>query len=235
MAVPPQITPSWQTIANQRLYPGQTARVNLRAHQSNQEATITLRGSPPTWVTLDFTGAQRYLNIAAPSSLTGGESYTITLRATALVNGVPETRDTSFTITILTPVQPAFTTADQNTTAGVAWSFDVSSFRTAGEPAVSYAFAQGFTPPEWVTLNGSTLSGTPPIADYTSPTNLEQFRMAGSNVGGSTDFNFNLNIARAVAPGISSVPAQYATQDVPFSVDLSTHPKHTQHLSLIHI
>lgn len=223
MAVPPQINPSWQTIDNVSLYPGQSTRINLRAHQSNQSATITLQGSPPNWVTLDFTGVQRYLNIAAPSSLTGGESYTITLRAVAIVSGSPVTRETSFTITILTPIAPTFDPSNQDTIAGVAWSLDVNTFKTAGEPTVGYAFAPSFTPPSWATLDGSTLSGTPPIADYTSPTNVEQFRIRGSNVAGHADFSFDLDIARAVAPGISSIAPQYATQDVLFTLDVSSH------------
>ena len=43
------------------------------------------------------------------------------------------------------------------------------------------------------------------------------------NIGGSSDFQFDLVIHRAVAPGISSVANQYATQGVEFSLDLASH------------
>ena len=222
MAVPQSaINPSWRSIPNVSLYPGETIRFSLRRYQARQDATITISpiGNPPSWVTIHEDGTIKEVVIVAPTSLSGGQSYRITLDASAFVTppGTTVHRSTSFTINISTPIQPAFTATDQAAQAGVAWSVDLNSFRTAGEPAISYRFAQGFTPPSWVTLNGSTLTGTPPLADYNSPTNRENFRITGSNVGGDANFNFNLDIARSVGPGIASIPDQYATQGVRYS------------------
>ena len=225
MAIPPgSLNPVWQTIPRQDLYPGQTVRINLRNYQARQDATITiLPTGQPSWVTIHEDGQTKEVVIAAPTSLTGGQSYTIDLNASAFVNppGTTVNRQTAFTINILTPVQPAFTTSDQTAQAGVPWSLDLNTFRTAGVPGISYAFAQGFTPPSWATISGSTISGTPPLADYTSPTNRESFRITGSNVAGDTNFNFNLNIARSLPAGISSITPKYATQGVNFSLDLA--------------
>ena len=226
MAVPPgSLNPVWQTIPRQDLYPGQTVRINLRNYQSRQDATITiLPTGQPSWVTIHEDGTTKEVVIAAPTSLSGGQSYTIDLNASAFVNppGTTVNRQTAFTINILTPIAPAFTTSDQTAQAGVPWSLDLNTFRTAGVPGISYAFADGFTPPAWATISGSTIRGTPPIADYSSPTNRESFRITGSNVAGDTNFNFNLNIARSLPAGISSITPKYATQGVAFTLDVAS-------------
>ena len=227
MAVPQtSINPTWRTIPRQDLYPGQTVRLSIRNYQARQDATVSiLPTGAPSWVTIHEDGATKEIVIAVPSTETGGESYTIDLSASAFVTGQNRvvTNVTAFTINILAPVVPAVTIADQSLTAGVPFSLNLASGLTAGAPTPSYSFAPSFTPPSWLTLNGSTISGTPPIADYTAPTNLEAINLRATNVGGHTDFTVNLNIARAVAPGISSIANQYATQGVAFSLDLSSH------------
>lgn len=224
MAVPPtSLPPTWRSIPTQSAYPGQTLRINLRNYQTRQDATITLRGTPPSWVTLNISGLTKELVIAAPSSLTGGQSYTIQLRASAFASSTQttENRDISFTLNISTPVRPAFTPTAQSLTAGVPFSVDVNTFRTAGEPTPSYALRG--SPPSWLELNGSTLSGTPPVGDYTSPTNRVNVTVRATNVAGFRDFTVTLNIARAVGPGIVSIPNQYAVQGDVFTLDLSTY------------
>ena len=168
MAAPQgQINPTWRTIPRQDLYPGQTVRLNIRNYQARQDATVTiLPTGQPSWVTIHEDGTTKEIVIAVPSSLTGGESYTIDLSASAFVTppGTTVVRTTAFTINILTPVIPAVTIADQSLTAGVPFSLNLASGLTAGAPTPSYSFAPSFTPPSWLTLNGSTISGTPHLS-----------------------------------------------------------------------
>lgn len=227
MAVPPPLgNPNWQSIPAQSVYPGQTVRVNLRNYNSRNDASITTYGPSqqmqnPAWAQVVYTGNRLELVIAPPTSVAGGSSWTVVLRASALVGSQNVHRDITVTVNVQTPVRPALTPVTQNLTAGVAWTVDVNTFRTAGAPTPVYSLRGNY--PDWVSLTGSTLSGTPPITQYTSLTNADEVDMRASNVGGDTDFTVSLQIARAVGPGITSIPAQYAVQGEAFSLDMASH------------
>ena len=225
MAVPATgINPTWRTIPEQNAYPGQTLTINLRNYQARQDATISLEGAPPSWATLNVDGLRKQLILAVPSSLSGGESFTIELRATAFVTDHTEIRDTNFTLRVLAPVVPAITPTVQSLQAGVAFSLDVNSFRTAGAPTPGYEFQQGYIQPAWLSLNGSTISGTPPVTEYRDDSvTTVNLLMRAVNIAGHADFTVVLQIARSTVPSISTIPPQYATQGVAFSLDVASY------------
>ena len=224
MAVPPPLgNPTWQTIPTQTPYPGQTLRINLRNFNSRQDATITLLSTSPSWVTLNIQGLTKELVIATPTSATNADRYTIQLRATAVGSqGTTVTRDTQFQLAVRNAVTPVITPERQDIQAGVPFSLDVSAFLTAGAPPPTYSL-RGTQNPSWLSLNGSTLSGTPPVALYTAATTDVPVEMTARNVGASVNFTVNLRIARAVGPGVTTVPAQYAVNGVAFTADLSSY------------
>ena len=223
MAVPPPLgNPTWQTIPTQQPFPGQTLRINLRNFNSRNDATVSLLSSTPSWVTLDIQGNRRDLVIATPTSATNADRYTIRLRATAIVSGSPVTRDTSFVLQVRNAIAPTLTPVDQTLQSGVAFSLNVATFLDSGTglPAPTYSL-RGTQNPDWLTLNGSTISGTPPVATYTDPSTDVPIEMRATNVGGSADFTVNLRIARSVGPGVSTIPAQYVVVGEMFTIDLS--------------
>ena len=200
---------------------------NLRNYNSRNDATITVFGPSqqmqnPSWAQVQFTGSRLELVISPPTSVRGRTDWTVRLRASALVRGTPVTRDTTVNISILQPQAPALTPTRQDIQAGVAFSVDVADFVNAGTslPPPTYTL-RGTQNPAWLSLSGSTISGTPPVATYTAATTDVPIEMTARNIAGAVDFTVNLRIARAVGPGVQSIPAQYAVNGQRFSVDLA--------------
>ena len=195
----------------------------MRRHNSRgtSGATFTLRSTAPSWVTLSgYT-----LTIATPTSATNADRYTIQLRASAADSqGTIVNRDTTFQLAVRNAITPSVTPSRQDIQAGVAFSVDVNGFLDSGTglPAPTYSL-RGTQNPAWLALDGSTLSGVPPVATYTDPTTDVAVEMTARNVAGAVNFTVNLRIARAVGPGVTTIPSQYAVNGVAFTADLSSY------------
>ena len=226
MAVPNQPTPTWRSIPNQSLYPGERIVLNLRNYQTRQDATITLRTNPSTsWITYSESGLHRNLIIAPPADATAG-AITVLLTASAFVtsSATTETRTTSFTVTVQPAVAPTFTAVAQAVQAGVPRQIDLSRMLDIGTglPAPTYAFRSGYTPPSGIAIEGHLLAVVLAVADYPADDTLT-VQLQGTNSAGTGDFDLTLNVAHSELPSLgTAIPAQYAVQGEAFSLDIAS-------------
>ena len=156
--------------------------------------TISVRTSPtvtqlPDWLTLEDATLS-----GTPTEAAGAVLIQLTATNTGGVS------HTSFSLTVQTETEaPTGTVPAQTAYTGLAFSLDLSEFITSRPPST---FSATTTLPDWLTLEGTTLSGTPTEAAAEITLNLQ----ASSSLQhptvlvGTLDFTVALTVLQSVAP-----------------------------------
>ena len=161
--------------------------------------TITTTGSPVP--TLSVSGNPSWLTLTG-STLSGtptaaGTAGPITITAS---NGVTPNATQTFSLTIsAASAAPKITsTAPTTATVGTAYTYAIT---TTGTPTPTLAVSGN---PTWLTLTGSTLSGTPPAAGTAGPITITASN--GVTPNATQTFSIVMTPAGAGSPVITSQP-----------------------------
>ena len=167
----------------------QTVSGTFADDDGNDTATITIAASLGTLgaVTQDDAAGTWEADYTAPASTTAEQTDTLTVTAT---DDADATATASQNVTIrVTDLMPSLPTIfSQTATVGTAFSltFDAA---TGGDPPLTYSLSGN---PDWLTLSGLTLSGTP------DATGSHQVRVTVEDNDGDTAFRaFILSVSAA--------------------------------------
>ena len=147
---------------------------------------------------------------------TSGDIFILRARTSA---DIGEVTNTARVLEYQDAVAPSWCTIpNQTATQNQAFSIDVSTY-ISGTPTPTVAVTSGRNLPSWLSLCGTTLSGTP-----TSSASAQTIYLTASNSAGSANTTFSITVASsASAPRWCAIPAQTATQNQAFSLDVSTY------------
>jgi len=112
----------------------------------------------------------------------------------------------------------------QEVNAGQEWSLELSPTYLSGEPTPTVSFQTGFFEPTWLHINGTTLSGTPNLSDY-SPGDTAQINLRASNTAGNANIRFNINY-------VVQLEGQSGFSGEPWSFDVASHIPHGDTVAL---
>ena len=171
--------------------------------------TLTSGQTNPSGLTVSGT------TISWTPSATG--DYTVYLTAS---NGIGSAVNTSFTLRVVAgAVAPAGSVANQTAMQNIAYSLNLGTHITGTAPVT---FTTRAALPSWLTLTGSTLSGTP-----TAAAAAVTIQLRASNSAGTHDFSFTLAVSATSAVTWQAIPNQSAytsptsSNRVTFSLDLA--------------
>lgn len=222
MAQPPMSAPAWNTIPPISVFRGESVDVDLTRYATGYPVpfiSFDSTSAHPSWLTVQ--NSTRLVG-DAPTTETEGTTYNLVFRA----------RNTSGTatsqmvvLTIAVSVAPVLNSSIpvQSHIIGTPLDLDMTQFlTTVGMPSAVFSFTPPYQPPSWLSFNGSSLVGTPPLTGDGRGQDL-QLPVSATNVAGTSSVTFALGLAYPTNPAWLSVPAQYAIQNVPYSVDVSSY------------
>lgn len=90
---------------------------------------------------------------------------------------------------------------------GSYWTFSLAEF-VKGDPAPQINFTEGYTPPNWLTLQNGVLSGTPTRAD------VENIQVTATNSKSSADLTFMLNVRFPEVPSWDLYPGDQTVRSI---------------------
>ena len=203
------------SVADMTVYTTQSVSIALADFISGHPAvSFTVRNtSLPSWLTLSGT-------TLSGTPTTAAAAHTVQLTAS---NGIGTDLDFEFDITVLNGLAPSWSTTGLADSVQVATSllWNVSTLES-GTPAPDLSFAAGYTKPSWLTLTGTTLSGTPPQSSYPSETSLP-IRLLAKNVVGEAEVTLTLWVTQtAPAAPAGSVSTQTTSEGTKLDVNLAS-------------
>ena len=163
--------------------------------------------SPPSWLSLSGS----ILSGTLPQ-VTTDQTIEIRVRGSNDLGNA----DGTIQLTIRNVVQPpAFSApSTQSGNERSSWSFDLSTVFTR---AASYSFRQGYSKPSWLSLSGSTLSGTLPNVGSDTTINI---LVSGTNTAGTTNGSITLRIVNIPPPVFTAPSIQSRNEGTSWSFDL---------------
>ena len=210
-------TPIWGAIPQQNAATESVWREDFGSFlTATPSATVSFASGymKPDWLTLTGTVLS-----GTPPIATYPTAQTITIQLTA-TNSLGSA-DVNISLAITAQQSPMWGANRTNAVQrGTALSWDVSSI-LVGTPTPTVAFTSGFSVPSWLSLNGATLTGTPPIADFPSQMMVPILLTATNSVGSAAvSLDLTVTIQPTSLPS-GSVPARSITHLQEVNVDLS--------------
>ena len=163
----------------------------------------------PAWLTLTSAGV---LSGISPN-VQDNTDYTVEVRVTS------DFGFADFDVIIRVLDGSPYQTQDipiQAVTEGNVYDLNLATYTDFG---TDYEFTAGYTPPSWLSLVGSNISGTAPAVTADTEVTLE---VTISNADGSLDLEIPLTIRNGIAPAVPPLASQALISGIAWSVDLRT-------------